>query len=1557
MEAGLSLRRSPLLLGSDFPAEPRATEADASSNGESYESALTGDIDLHDRFVLRRPYVDRAFPHSKRRSQLILEQKFNQHRSAAASLSSTSEDDWNHTSTLVASSRSPASRRPGTAPHRPPVSPRTPDSASASVLLDFSGAKSPVAAGGLRELTIGAAAQPASKRASWTRLARESEARSDSHHSPNSSLLEAAAPIQPSAATSRRHSSFLTGDYRTATLMPIFANKSFEIPSPRADKRRSEIVQLPTSSDADQAHSPNLASISTSKRDSMLSTDSSATSSSKGEARSSTDNVEFEGDDAQNQAQSSASSGYGDDETIARKTPLGKPEASKEAATNVAEVFTTPRTSAEHETVTKSVPSIAQSNKGETVQSLNSAARSDASHHAKLSEATAADDNGEPVPAPAIVPSALDPLQTAVVPPTPPEPTWTPPNGESVSPTSSPSKTFRSLDALGESPRSRRNRSQASIERRPSDTPTSPSATLSIPSAKSNGSIVGAGRRGSSASVASVASSTSTYRIRRKPVPSDGGGDADSDVLAVSPQPSPAQQEAPLPSTEEEEGTHLIQHARTPSGSDFMRKAQEAAQAHMLAKKAGGSTPAPPPAKSSKRPSTALAATGASLKPGLGLGKQPFASASVRDLKDANGSLTASSSGSGPGGPGAGASRPASRATIKRPTTAPVGSAGQFRVASDATSKSVLEVEGLQFVLGKDDAGKAKVVLDGSPSVPNAVRFLQHQRNGSTGADAASTGHNSLRDSRRKSASTHDSHHSDAVSATSGGLKATSAAVAAGAKPNASAGGWGLEEEIKIADRVKGSTQSVPSPKPRPVSMDKGKKSLDFSAKSNLKNSMLMNIINEDESDEVKAAAREAGIPEGSYAIHPPSMLQLFEASQCLVYDQTGKEVIFGDLFKRRRTLVCFLRHWWCGFCQQFAMSIRHIDPLPLKKANMDFIIVGQGDWSVIKAYREVMQVPYPMFADPKRNVYRALGMTLRTNDANPVCARPDYASMSMTKGILVAIKKGLFDMPIRNPGDMKLLGGDFILGPGLQCSFTHRMTTADGHMDLPRILAQAGCDLSLKTPKPLYTVDEKEARAAMLAGGNQNRRQTRSLGRSRGKKSSKADAAGLDGSFGTTSGAGAAAAAPTGSATGSSRFARPSIWGRFPGRFSKSQASLPMSESMADLSSDFGPARGLSAGPRSASAMRKISYDGRVRDSFETQQTDIEFESRATSIDTRRRPSDASMPSGAFGLNKAQSMSELRKRFELGGLRSKSRQEPSKAKASLESHLTVPRGGANNLHHSVSTKSLRKEEGSGAVTPNGAVTPTPPQPPPKDTPTTPKESTPAPKQLSVFQNRVIAKADDAAVPATTGLGIATVGDAAAAVGEDGVTENGAATPKDGTPLAKSIAELSAPGSFLMDLDVYDSLSRQPSQKFYGKPKANGNGRLEAGSADSGLSPSQFSDGGFGQEAADADSDTEPSMSANASPARTQKTTPSSSSSGGSLGPSASASFYSFNTFRGKTNLEHLPEEADEDESDASRRSRDEDSDEDSDEEEEDADEEEDNDEPIQFEDGRSGLF
>lgn len=89
-------------------------------------------------------------------------------------------------------------------------------------------------------------------------------------------------------------------------------------------------------------------------------------------------------------------------------------------------------------------------------------------------------------------------------------------------------------------------------------------------------------------------------------------------------------------------------------------------------------------------------------------------------------------------------------------------------------------------------------------------------------------------------------------------------------------------------------------------------------------------------------------------------------------------------------------------------MSLASIDMLPLKRAGLGLVVIGQGSAHVTAAYKQVMNVPFPMYADPDRNVYKALGMNLRTNDAGPACAVPDYVQSGMTKSIVVAIKVSL---------------------------------------------------------------------------------------------------------------------------------------------------------------------------------------------------------------------------------------------------------------------------------------------------------------------------------------------------------------------------------------------------------------------------------------------------------------------------------------------------------------------------------------------------------------------
>lgn len=163
------------------------------------------------------------------------------------------------------------------------------------------------------------------------------------------------------------------------------------------------------------------------------------------------------------------------------------------------------------------------------------------------------------------------------------------------------------------------------------------------------------------------------------------------------------------------------------------------------------------------------------------------------------------------------------------------------------------------------------------------------------------------------------------------------------------------------------------------------------------------------DANEVQQDDDDDDAPPGAYAIHPPSRARLAEAAKLPLYDAEGRVCQFGDIFIRQRTLVVFLRHWFCPFCQMFSQSIQHIDPLPLQRANLGLVVVGQGHWHVTKSYMDVMNVPkwVKAYSDPSRNIYTALGMTLRTNDMGPASTRPDYQTKSMLKASLSAMKVG----------------------------------------------------------------------------------------------------------------------------------------------------------------------------------------------------------------------------------------------------------------------------------------------------------------------------------------------------------------------------------------------------------------------------------------------------------------------------------------------------------------------------------------------------------------------
>jgi len=175
-----------------------------------------------------------------------------------------------------------------------------------------------------------------------------------------------------------------------------------------------------------------------------------------------------------------------------------------------------------------------------------------------------------------------------------------------------------------------------------------------------------------------------------------------------------------------------------------------------------------------------------------------------------------------------------------------------------------------------------------------------------------------------------------------------------------------------------------------------------------------------------------------------------------------AKPVRFGTLFEDQLTIVVFIRHFWCPLCQDYIQSvIDNASEEALDHSGVKLVIIGNGSPAMAKAYKDnVFQCPYPIYVDPTRAIYNALGMTRRTPNSGAESGKCTYVRRGTLGSIGMALKNAL-KMPIGKPGDLGQLGGEFLLGPGIRAEYAHRMSTTRGHTSIKSLLQLANVDIS----------------------------------------------------------------------------------------------------------------------------------------------------------------------------------------------------------------------------------------------------------------------------------------------------------------------------------------------------------------------------------------------------------------------------------------------------------------------------------------------------------------
>jgi hypothetical protein len=209
-----------------------------------------------------------------------------------------------------------------------------------------------------------------------------------------------------------------------------------------------------------------------------------------------------------------------------------------------------------------------------------------------------------------------------------------------------------------------------------------------------------------------------------------------------------------------------------------------------------------------------------------------------------------------------------------------------------------------------------------------------------------------------------------------------------------------------------------------------------------------------------------------------PSQALLKSIENFPVLDKDGKSRPFRSLYTgpnvHRRVLIIFVRHFFCGVsiplfsipilsitpksssyfpllrllqnhhdiskylltspqnCQEYLRTLSaSITPTSLLSLPLPtFIaIIGCGDPSLIPMYASATSCPFPIYADPSKQLYNALGM-VRTLNLGP---RPEYQRKGLAAHILQSIVQSIKQLPSGKTlkgGDYQQVGGEFLFEP-----------------------------------------------------------------------------------------------------------------------------------------------------------------------------------------------------------------------------------------------------------------------------------------------------------------------------------------------------------------------------------------------------------------------------------------------------------------------------------------------------------------------------------------------
>jgi hypothetical protein len=179
------------------------------------------------------------------------------------------------------------------------------------------------------------------------------------------------------------------------------------------------------------------------------------------------------------------------------------------------------------------------------------------------------------------------------------------------------------------------------------------------------------------------------------------------------------------------------------------------------------------------------------------------------------------------------------------------------------------------------------------------------------------------------------------------------------------------------------------------------------------------------------------------------------------VLDKDGGKVPFKSLYspEGHRTLLIFIRHFYCGLCEDYVRALSKDLPPTLLSTTVPptkLIIIGSGAPDLIQSYKDRTNCAFEIYTDPTRDISKKLDLQVNLKTGQ----KPQYLDGGVMWRSLVSTFNAVSSpMKALRAGRFDQNGGEFLVDEEGKWGWGHRMQTTMDHVEVEELKKVLGLE------------------------------------------------------------------------------------------------------------------------------------------------------------------------------------------------------------------------------------------------------------------------------------------------------------------------------------------------------------------------------------------------------------------------------------------------------------------------------------------------------------------